>query len=179
MNKTVMVLLLGCLYSLSGWAGQDSLDTQPAYRLAAGDEVEIRVYGEPDLSMRFKIDTSGHANYPYLGQVLLTGRTTAEVADLLAHGLKRGVLLDPMVTVNVTTFRQVFVAGEVAQPGGYEYQPGLTVEKAIALAGGFTDRAARRDISLRLNGGDRLLEEVSLQQRLNPGDIITIEQSFF
>jgi polysaccharide export outer membrane protein len=55
----------------------------------------------------------------------------------------------------------------------------LTVEKAIALAGGFTDRAARRDISLRLNGGDRLLEDVSLQQRLNPGDIITIEQSFF
>lgn len=179
MNKTVMVLLLGCLYSLSGWAGQDHLDTQPAYRLAAGDEVEIRVYGEPDLSMTFKIDTSGRANYPYLGQVLLTGRTTAEVADLLARGLKRGVLLDPMVTVNVTTFRQVFVAGEVAQPGGYEYQPGLTVEKAIALAGGFTDRAARRDISLRLNGGDRLLEEVSLQQRLNPGDIITIEQSFF
>ncbi|BCK65596.1 capsular polysaccharide biosynthesis protein [Aeromonas caviae] len=179
MNKSVMVLLLGCLFSLSGWAGQDPLNTQQVYRLAAGDEVEIRVYGEPDLSMKFRIDTSGHANYPYLGQVLLMGRTTAEVADFLAHGLKQGVLRDPMVTVNVTTFRQVFVAGEVAQPGGYEYQPGLTVEKAVALAGGFTDRAARRDISLRLNGDDRLLEEVSLQQRLNPGDIITIEQSFF
>lgn len=179
MNKRVMVLLLGWLCSLSVWAGQGALDSQSGYRLAPGDEVDIRVYGEPDLSMKFRIDTSGHVNYPYLGQVLLTGHTTTEVAALLTKGLKRGVLLNPMVTVNVTTFRQVFVAGEVAHPGGYEYQPGLTVEKAVALAGGFTDRAARRDISLRLNGGDQLLEEVSLQQPLKPGDIITIEQSFF
>lgn len=179
MKKSVMVLLLGWLFSLSVWAGQSPQDNDSAYRLAPGDEVEIRVYGEPDLSMKFKVDTSGHVNYPYLGQVLLMGHTTTEVAELLTRGLKHGVLLDPMVTVNVTTFRQVFVAGEVAHPGGYEYQPGLTVEKAVALAGGFTDRAARRDISLRLNGSDQLLEEVSLQRQLNPGDIITIEQSFF
>ncbi|MGL5567518.1 MAG: polysaccharide biosynthesis/export family protein, partial [Plesiomonas sp.] len=65
-----MVLLLGWLFSLSVWAGQGSQGNDSAYRLAPGDEVEIRVYGEPDLSMKFKVDTSGQVNYPYLGQVL-------------------------------------------------------------------------------------------------------------
>jgi polysaccharide export outer membrane protein len=177
--KTRMIGLLLAGYGVSVGASPLLTEMNRAYRLAPGDQVEIRVYGEPDLSMKFKIDTSGYVNYPYLGPLLLHDRTTMAVMEAITQGLKEQVLLEPMVTVNIVAFRSVFVAGEVAQPGGYEYQPGLTVEKIIALAGGFTDRAARRDISLRFNGSQQRLEQVSLQQQLNPGDIITIEQSFF
>nr|WP_269472790.1 SLBB domain-containing protein [Vibrio taketomensis] len=69
--------------------------------------------------------------------------------------------------------------GEVKKPGGYEYQPGLTVDKAIALAGGFTDRASRSKVYIAQNGSDDNKNKVKLSEKVLPGDIIVIEQSFF
>ena len=105
------------------------------------------------------------------------------------------------MTVNITRFRDVYIGGEVENPGAYAYRPGLTVEKLIALAGGFTDRADRQAIELRTStlqenpasqgnaakapsdagqkSSPSRVSPVSLEQKLRPDDLVTVAQSFF
>ena len=84
-----------------------------------------------------------------------------------------------MVTVSIEAFRKFFISGEVANPNGYEFQPGLTVEQAIAMAGGFTDRSDRDGINIRLAATNELIEDVGPTYPVGPGDVVIIEQSFF
>lgn len=152
---------------------------QREYLLGPGDRVNIEVYGDQDLSMKFTIGKRGGVNFPYIGFVQLTGRTTDEVELDMEARLKADYMLDPMVTVQMNSFRKFFITGEVEDPDGYEYEPQLTVEKAIALAGGFTDRADRDDINIRPSGSTELLENVNLTDAVYPGDVVIVEQSFF
>ncbi|MCG3736646.1 polysaccharide export protein [Vibrio cincinnatiensis] len=149
------------------------------YHLGTGDMIDIIVHGESDMSMKFKISKSGVVNFPYIGEVKLNGRTANEVETEIETRLRGDYLLNPMVTINLNAFRQIYVTGEVKQPNGYEYQPHLTVEQAVALAGGFTDRAARKNISIRVSSSDELQKKVPLTHRVQPGDTIIVEQSFF
>lgn len=149
------------------------------YHLGTGDKIEIIVYGEDDLSMKLKIGKAGLANFPYIGEVKLTGRTPSEIETEIENRLRGDYLLNPMVTVNLESFRLFYISGEVEQPNGYEYQPRLTVEQAIAMAGGFTDRADKGDINIRSGSTLELIEDVELTHPVNPGDTVIVEQSFF
>ncbi|EJB5269281.1 polysaccharide export protein [Vibrio vulnificus] len=149
------------------------------YHLGTGDKIEIIVYGEDDLSMKLKIGKAGLVNFPYIGEVKLTGRTPSEIETEIENRLRGDYLLNPMVTVNLESFRLFYISGEVEQPNGYEYQPRLTVEQAIAMAGGFTDRADKGDINIRSSSTLELIEDVELTHPVNPGDTVIVEQSFF
>ncbi|EID4419934.1 polysaccharide export protein [Vibrio vulnificus] len=149
------------------------------YHLGTGDKIEIIVYGEDDLSMKLKIGKAGLVNFPYIGEVKLTGRTPSEIETEIEKRLRGDYLLNPMVTVNLESFRLFYIFGEVEQPNGYEYQPRLTVEQAIAMAGGFTDRADKGDINIRSGSTLELIEDVELTHPVNPGDTVIVEQSFF
>ncbi|WP_347368266.1 polysaccharide biosynthesis/export family protein [Vibrio vulnificus] len=149
------------------------------YLLGTGDKIEIIVYGEDDLSMKLKIGKAGLVNFPYIGEVKLTGRTPSEIETEIENRLRGDYLLNPMVTVNLESFRLFYISGEVEQPNGYEYQPRLTVEQAIAMAGGFTDRADKGDINIRSGSTSELIEDVELTHPVNPGDTVIVEQSFF
>ncbi|ELX4189119.1 polysaccharide export protein [Vibrio vulnificus] len=149
------------------------------YHLGTGDKIEIIVYGEDDLSMKLKIGKAGLVNFPYIGEVKLTGRTPSEIETEIEKCLRGDYLLNPMVTVNLESFRLFYISGEVEQPNGYEYQPRLTVEQAIAMAGGFTDRADKGDINIRSGSTLELIEDVELTHPVNPGDTVIVEQSFF
>ncbi|MGR2996091.1 polysaccharide biosynthesis/export family protein [Vibrio vulnificus] len=149
------------------------------YHLGTGDKIEIIVYGEDDLSMKLKIGKAGLVNFPYIGEVKLTGRTPSEIETEIEKRLRGDYLLNPMVTVNLESFRLFYISGEVEQPNGYEYQPRLTVEQAIAMAGGFTDRADKGDINIRSGSTLELIEDVELTYPVNPGDTVIVEQSFF
>ncbi|EGR7975798.1 polysaccharide export protein [Vibrio vulnificus] len=149
------------------------------YHLGTGDKIEIIVYGEDDLSMKLKIGKAGLVNFPYIGEVKLTGRTPSEIETEIETRLRGDYLLNPMVTVNLESFRLFYISGEVEQPNGYEYQPRLTVEQAIAMAGGFTDRADKGDINIRSGSTLELIEDVELTHPVNPGDTVIVEQSFF
>ncbi len=129
------------------------------YHLGTGDKIEIIVYGEDDLSMKLKIGKAGLVNFPYIGEVKLTGRTPSEIETEIENRLRGDYLLNPMVTVNLESFRLFYISGEVEQPNGYEYQPRLTVEQAIAMAGGFTDRADKGDINIRSGSTLELIED--------------------
>lgn len=150
------------------------------YTIGAGDKIQISVYGEEDLSIEeLYIDNSGTFEYPYLGQLRPLNKTTEQLQNEIANGLKGDYLISPKVRVSVIGFRSIYVNGEVKKPGGYEYQPGLTVDKAIALAGGFTDRAARKSVYITKADKNDLKNKVKLSSSVSPGDIIVVEQSFF
>lgn len=156
-----------------------SADTQE-YRMNAGDRISIRVYGESDLSVDAMLSESGAINYPFLGELKVSGRTPSELEALIVNGLKGDYLINPSVTVSIVQYRQVFIYGEVQVPGGYSYQPGLTVGKATALAQGLTERGSESRIFLTREGQtDQERARVTMSTKLQPGDVVTIEQGFF
>ncbi|WP_028024959.1 polysaccharide biosynthesis/export family protein [Enterovibrio calviensis] len=150
------------------------------YTIGAGDKIQIVVYGEEELTIEeLYIDSSGEFDYPYLGQILAIGKTTEQLKSEIIQGLEGDYLVSPKVRVGIVGFRSIFVNGEIKKPGGYEFQPGLTVDKAIALAGGFTERASRKSIYITREAKSEPKNKVSLSAIVSPGDIIVIEQSFF
>ncbi|MCF8778282.1 polysaccharide export protein [Vibrio sp. IRLE0018] len=191
--RRILVLLFAMLWLGQGCAETNSLanmtdeqsvqsenkDLAEDYQLGTGDKIEIIVYGEDDLSMKLKVGKAGVVNFPYIGEVRLTGRTPGEIEAEIENRLRGDYLLNPMVTINLESFRLFYIAGEVEQPSGYEYQPRLTVEQAIAMAGGFTDRADKDDINIRSGATLELIENVELTHPVNPGDTVIVEQSFF
>ena len=150
------------------------------YQLGSGDQIQVQVFGEEDLSMEVRLSDAGTISYPFLGEIRVAGNTVSQLEAQIVKGLKGDYLVDPSVNVSVVEYRPFYINGEVKTPGGYPYQPGLTLRKAVALAGGFTERASKTKISLlserALDGKQR---KVGIDEVLNPGDIITVEQSFF
>ena len=151
------------------------------YPLNAGDSIRIHVYGEPDLSFaEILIGQDGVVAYPFLGEINLAGMTVSELRDTLIAGLKPDYLIDPRISVSIVRYRPFFVNGQVNRPGGVAFQPGLTLRKAIALAGGFTERANKKQVLLIADADPQRKEvEVGLDYRVQPGDIITVQQRFF
>lgn len=175
MRALVVLLLLAMLApALAGEAAS-------GYRLGTGDRVAIAVFGEPDLAVEAKVGDSGRIAYPFVGEVRIAGRTPAEVEKDLADALRGDWLVDPKVSVSILEYRPFFINGQVRNPGGYAYQPGLTVRKAISTAGGLTERASERAITLIPEGErDRGTgRTVGLDDPVGPGDILTVGESFF
>ncbi|MFK7955078.1 MAG: polysaccharide biosynthesis/export family protein [Lysobacterales bacterium] len=157
-----------------------SLPAQADYLLAPGDLVQIAVYGENDLSPQIRVDEIGRISYPFLGYLRVGGLTTEQLKQAIHDGLKGDYLIDPKVSVSIVEYRSFYVGGAVREPGNFSYEPGMSVRKALSLAGGATDRASLKKIFLVRDGAsesDRT--RVSLDDPLGPGDILTVEESFF
>lgn len=163
------------------------------YPLAAGDTIRIAVYGEEDLSFdEYLIDGSESIDYPYLGTISLHDMSVRDLQELITIGLRGDYLIDPKVTVNIVKYRNIYVNGVVNKPGGYEYQPDLTVQKAIALAGGFLAKYRKtKGIYLTKDSETRGLTQEQIQAMLKnkpesdlndsvgPGDTIYVVSSFW
>ncbi|MCG7646036.1 polysaccharide export protein [Alteromonas sp. Cnat3-28] len=150
------------------------------YQLGSGDRINISVFGQDDLSMEIRLPDVGTINYPFLGELKLVGMTAAEVESLIYEGLLGDYLVNPSVSVSIVEYRPFFIDGEVKRPGGYPYQPGLSVNKAAALAGGYTERANRDKITIvRETDGQQFEFSVSVTDMIQPGDIVTVNQRFF
>lgn len=150
------------------------------YRLGRGDQISIQVFDEPDLSIGATVGASGVINYSYLGDIQVGGKTVDEVEETISSLLENGYLVNPSVNITVTQFRSFFINGEVRNPGSYPFQPGLTLDKAIALAGGLTDRASTRKMFLiRGNATKKTSSKIGFSAAIAPGDIISIEEGFF
>ena len=152
---------------------------QEAYILGAGDKISIKVFGQEDLSIESFLGNSGSVNYPFLGNVKVVGLSIKQVELSITKGLKGDYLINPNVYVQVIEYRPFYIHGEVKKPGGYPYQPGMTINQAVALAGGLTDRADTDKIALYREADKNLKQHASLQHTVNAGDTITIEQRFF
>ncbi len=150
------------------------------YTFGAGDKVKIQVLGEPDLGIETLVSDSGTISYPFLGEVKVQGMTAAELEQFIIDKLKGPYLVDPVVTVSLLQYRNFYVNGWVKTPGGYPFQPGITVRKAIALAGGFNERADRKNIVITHGKApDTTPVKTQLSELIAPGDVITVKRSFF
>lgn len=151
------------------------------YKLAAGDVITIRVFGEDDLSReKVRLSDAGTIPYPVLGEVKALGLTIGAIEKSITDGLRGGYLVNPRVSVTIEEYRPFYINGMVTNPGGYPYQPGLTVLKAASLAGGFKERASFSKISIiRENDPKNQPQKVDINAQVNPGDTIFIEESFF
>src|SRR5688572_23966235 len=159
-------------------AGADS--ALSSYRLGSGDVITIRVLGEDDLRReRVRLSDAGTVSFPVLGELRVLGTTVGDLEAAITKGLKGRYLVNPSVTVTIDEYRPFFVNGQVQKPGGYPFIPGLTVGKAVALAGGFRERASMDKIFLVRENDPRQKHKVTMSSSVNPGDIITVEESFF
>jgi polysaccharide export outer membrane protein len=151
------------------------------YKLAAGDVITIRVFGEDDLSReKVRLTDAGTIPYPVLGEVKALGRTIGEIESTITNGLTGRYLVNPRVSVTIEEYRPFYINGMVEKPGGYPFQPGLTVLKASSLAGGFKERASFNKITIiRENDPKAGPQKATIYTPVNPGDTIFIEQSFF
>ena len=173
-------LLWWCLFIALSYAVSAGAAELSTYRLGTGDQVYIHVLGEPDLTMTLRLSDAGTVSFPFLGELRALNITVGELEELIGEGLKGDYLIDPRISISVVGYRQFFISGEVQRPGGYDYAPGLTLRKAIALAGGFTERASKTRVKIISEGDpDNSAIQTELDEQISPGDIITISQRVF
>lgn len=150
------------------------------YHLDAGDRLRVVVYGQEGLTNTYAIGTSGSITMPLIGAVPARGRTTAGLAAEIAAKLRKGFIREPSVAVEVEAYRPFFILGEVAAPGQYPYVPNMTVESAVAIAGGFSPRARRDQVTLThtdASGTARFV--VPPGSAVAPGDTVLVGERWF
>ncbi len=173
--------LIFLLFVLQSWSSIAQDGELSSYKLGAGDTITIQVLGEDELKReKLRLSDAGTISFPVLGEIRVRGMTVGGLRDHITSGLKGRYLLNPQVTVTIDEYRKFFVNGLVEKPGGYPFSPGLTVRKAISLAGGFKERASREKINvIREDDKSATPKRVDLSAPMFPGDILTVEESFF
>jgi polysaccharide export outer membrane protein len=185
--KTLPVTVLTvAAFALSGCTGYRPApaafhqSTIEPYHLDSGDELRITVFGQEGLSGTYNIDQAGYISFPLIGAVPARGKTTAQLEAAVAAQLRKGYVRDPDVSIQVERYRSVFIMGEVGQAGQYNYAPGMTVQNAIAAAGGFTPRANQQsvDITRKING-KIITGRVPISDPVIAGDTIYVRERLF
>ena len=151
-----------------------------AYHLDAGDKLRVVVYGQEGLTNIYAIDAGGSITMPLIGSVPARGRTPAGLAAEIGSRLRGGFIRDPSVAVEIEAYRPFFILGEVAAPGQYPYVPNMTVESAVAIAGGFSPRALRDRVTVThtdASGTGRYV--VPPGTSLSPGDTVLVGERWF
>ena len=150
------------------------------YKVGAGDRLTIRVAGETDLTADYLVDGSGNISLPYVQTITIAGLNTSQVEQIITARLRAGYLRDPQVSVQVTTLRPFYILGEVGTAGSFSYQPGITVQSAIAIAGGYGPRADQGMVLItRANAKGTATHKVPVTTQIYPGDIVYVRERWF
>ena len=152
----------------------------PAYHLDAGDKLRVVVYGQEGLTNTYAVSAGGSITMPLIGPVMARGRTTAGLAADISAKLRAGFIREPSVAVEIEAYRPFFILGEVAAPGQYPYVPNMTAESAVAIAGGFSPRARRDQVTVThtdASGTSRLV--LSPASPISPGDTVLVGERWF
>jgi polysaccharide export outer membrane protein len=146
------------------------------YLLDSGDRLRIFIYGHPNLSRLYTVDHQGMVPVPLIGEIPARGRTTGGLARAIAARLGAQYVREPHVTVDVAQNRPFFILGEVRNAGQYPYVSGMTAKAAVAIAGGFADRADEGRIQITRRRFDGLIEKMDVPPDyvVQPGDTLYI-----
>lgn len=151
-----------------------------AYTLGSSDRLRVTVFGHPDLSGEFEVDGTGQISLPLIGQKKAEGLSTSMLEQSITQTLASGYILDPRVSVEVINYRPFYILGEVGKPGEYPYTNGLTVQNAVAAAGGFSYRANKRTVYIKSMDSDReIAYELTPGTVVKPGDTLRIGERIF
>lgn len=143
MRSAMVACLAACLLvSLARMSHAGS-----AFPLIPGDLLQATVYGEKELSLTLRVPYDGKISFPLIGPIQAAGRTTAEVESEARAKLAKGFLRDPQVSIFVEEFapRRVYIMGCVKEEKDYDLpnEGELSILQVIAMAGGFTEEAAK------------------------------------
>lgn len=121
------------------------------YTVGPNDVLMVTVYNQPQLSGKFAVEADGTLAFPLLGRVAAGGLSIRVVEDTIREGLAKGILNDPQVSVTVDQYRsqQIFVVGEVRQPGNLPFTGSMTLIEALARVGSTTERAGMEAVIIR------------------------------
>jgi polysaccharide export outer membrane protein len=150
------------------------------YTLDSGDKLRVVVFGQDGLTNSYSVDAGGNITMPLIGSVPARGLTTVELTAAISARLKQGFIREPHVAVEIETYRPFFILGEVTYPGQYPFVANMTVETAVAIAGGFTPRAFHTQVVIsRTVGGQTIRATVPATSPVRPGDTITVSERWF
>jgi polysaccharide export outer membrane protein len=187
-RRTLLARLIGALAagSLAGCATAPppppgfAEATGSVYTLSSGDRLRIIVFGQDNLSNTYAVDGSGRISMPLVGLVDARGMTTAALEKAIEARLRNGLMREPKVTVEVEQYRPFFILGEVTSSGQYPFVNGMTVQTAVAIAGGYTPRGQRETADVtRTIRGTPITATVPMTYPVHPGDTITIRERWF
>lgn len=161
-------------------AGFVETDDFSRYLLDSGDRLRIFVYGQPNLSRVYVVDHQGRISVPLIGEVNARGMTTYGLKSVISQRLEADFVRDPHVTVDIHQARPFFILGEVRNAGQFPYVSGMTIETAVAIAGGYTERASMRSyrVTRRVNGYTEKID-VPADFTVQPGDTVFVHERFF
>jgi polysaccharide export outer membrane protein len=166
-------------YAAGPYAYASTVSEGP-YTLDSGDRLRIVVFGQEGLTNSYSVDASGHIAMPLIGPVLARGATTDQLSSRIAEKLREGYIREPHVAVEIEAYRPFFILGEVTAPGQYPFVANMSVETAVAIAGGFTPRAFRKTVMLNRNLNGRPVRiSVPVTFPLRPGDTINVQERWF
>ncbi len=152
-----------------------AVPAQDPYLLDSGDKLRITVFGQDGLTNSYQVDAAGNITLSLIGPVPARGATTAQLAQAIGDRLRQGYIRNPHVSVEIDTYRPFFILGEVTAPGQYPYVANMTVETAVAIAGGYSARAAKGEAQLTRNlNGQITRAKVPPAFPIRPGDTLTI-----
>ena len=204
-SRILVLYVSACIYlsAATGIAQEDnSVDPAAFYKLQPGDNVQIIVFNEPDLTVTQKLDPDGVVIVPLLGRTPLAALNLREAEERLEQlFISEEYLIHPQVTVTITKYAdQVFyIFGEVRSPGAKTFPEGkqtLDILEAITLGGDLTQYAKRSELLIRrpIEGENREEKiEVDLDKvlrgnnnpdtteliKIYPNDIIFVPERIF
>jgi polysaccharide export outer membrane protein len=150
------------------------------YRLGPGDRVHVDVFGEPDMSGDYDVDSVGMLPLKLIGRIEARGQTGHDLDLVIERRLADGYLQNPHVSVSVIAYRPFYVLGEVQKPGPYPYVVGMTVAHAVAIAGGYTYRASKSSITVQhFDDPGAQQDPVDEASPVLPGDLVRISERMF
>jgi polysaccharide export outer membrane protein len=170
-------------YGVAGYPGAFGYaptQAQYPYRLDSGDRLRVVVFGQDGLTNSYVLDASGDIDMPLIGTVAARGLTTDQLAARIGDLLRQGYVRDPHVAVEIEAYRPFFILGEVAQPGQYPYVANMTVETAVAIAGGFGPRGYKKAVIISRNYGGQVVRfQTPITAPVQPGDTIQVQERWF
>jgi polysaccharide export outer membrane protein len=153
----------------------------PGYVLGTGDKLRISVFGEPKLDGEYVVSSTGIVSFPLIGNVPASGQTVEALQESIRSKLAAGYLKDPRVSAEVLNYRPFYILGEINKPGEYPFVNGITVQQAVAMAGGFSYRANTKRVFIKraLETAERPVQIKGKAVLLMPGDTIRVGERFF
>jgi protein involved in polysaccharide export with SLBB domain len=185
MRNNYLIIRIICLSGLLGifpFSAHSADTVDSDYKVGPGEVLSVTFYRENDLNQsKLRVPANGKYKFPLIGELEITGKSTDELEIELSNRYKDGYLKHPKIMVRIMEYRPFFVNGAVNAPGKHAYVEGLTVRKAISLAGGLSERASERKITLiRYQATDEESVSAKLDSVLiMPGDIVTVGESLF
>lgn len=162
--------------------GADASGAEPAvdYRLGSGDRIRLTVFGHDDLSGEFTISETGTVSLPLVGTLNFQGVALDDAERTVVEALQPDYLRNPRVSIEVVEYRPFYIIGEVNEPGAYSYVNGMTVNEAVALAGGFTYRARKSNVVvIRATDAGRDERSMPVTGTVQPGDVVKVLERMF